>query len=150
MLPSEVRRRVLGDHASLRTRLEEIEELVHAIEEGAGERVASLRLRGVELLEALEHHMQWEDRQLVPVLRDSDSWGPERVRRFDAEHREQREVLRHVLRALSDRERPAPLVARNLHDFAVLLRADMEEEERAFLDPRVVRDDTIGIDVETG
>jgi hemerythrin-like domain-containing protein len=150
MLPSEVRRRVLTDHEALRARLEEIEDLVVVVEEGGAERELSLRMRAVEFLDALERHMQWEERHLVPVLRDSDAWGPERVERFHHEHREQREVLRHILAILGDRDRPATLVARGIRDFAVLMRADMEDEESVFLDPRVVRDDVVAIDVETG
>lgn len=149
MQPSEVRIRVLHDHEALRERLDELEDLVRDVERGNGERALSLRMHAVELLRALENHMQWEDCYLVPVLRESDAWGPERVKRFDADHREQREVLHHVLHVLADTDRPACLIARGVRDFVFLLRADMDEEENVFLDPRVVRDDVIGIDVET-
>lgn len=150
MRPSEVRRRVLTDHESLRARLDEIEDLVAVVSGGDAERGLSLRMRAVELLDALELHMQWEERFLVPVLEESDAWGPERVERFHSDHREQREVLRHLLGVLGDGRRPACLMARSVHDFALLLRDDMQEEEGVFLDPCVVRDDVVGVDVETG
>lgn len=150
MRPSEVRRRVFSDHESLRARLDEIEDLVGVVSGGDAERGLSLRMRAVELLDTLELHMQWEERFLVPVLQDSDAWGPARVERFHTEHREQREVLRHLLGVLGDNGRPASLLARSVRDFAVLLRADMDEEESVFLDPSVVRDDVVGVDVETG
>lgn len=151
MRPSEVRRRILADHEALRARLDEIDDLVTVVEGHGGERELSLRMRALELLEALECHMQWEDRHLVPVLQEScDAWGPDRVERFHTDHREQREVLRHLLRILGDRARPAGLVARGVRDFVLLLRSDMDEEEGFFLDPRVVRDDVVAIDMETG
>jgi len=150
MRASEVRRRVLADHESLRARLDEIEDLVGVVSGGNVERELSLRMRAVELLDALETHMQWEERFLVPVLAECDAWGPERVERFHGEHREQREVLRHLLGLLGDNGRPPSLMARSVQDFAVLLRADMDDEEGAFLDPCVVRDDVVGVDVETG
>ncbi len=43
-----------------------------------------------------------------------------------------------------------PGLARNLLDLIALLRTDMDEEERDLLDERVIRDDVVGIDVETG
>jgi len=51
---------------------------------------------------------------------------------------------------VQDESRPARIVARTLVDLAQLLRDDMEQEERLLLDERVLRDDLVGVDVETG
>ena len=40
--------------------------------------------------------------------------------------------------------------ARNLLDLVALLRTHMDAEERNHLDERVIRDDVVGIEVETG
>lgn len=51
---------------------------------------------------------------------------------------------------LRDRTRPAGIVARDVSSLAALLRGDMREEEPELLDERVLRDDIVGIAVETG
>ena len=61
-----------------------------------------------------------------------------------------RELLRFILERLRDPRRPAVMVAGDVTGLVELLREDMQEEERDLLDPRVLRDDVIGIDVESG
>ncbi len=102
------------------------------------------------LLVDVERHMRWEERHLEPALREADAWGNERADRLRSDHREQREAFGHVLANLRDRSRPPTLVALMLLDLIALLRDDMAEEEDLLLDPRVLRDDVVGIDVETG
>lgn len=94
--------------------------------------------------------MRWEDRHLAPALREADAWGEERAAKLDRDHREQRQVLSHCLAAVADESRPASVVARTLIDLVGMLREDIEDEERVLLDERVLRDDVVGIDVETG
>jgi iron-sulfur cluster repair protein YtfE (RIC family) len=107
--------------------------------------VTTLRAEGERLLATLLEHMGWEDRFLAPALRRADAWGEERARQLDGDHREQRELLAHVLAGLRDASRPASVLARNLLDLVTLLRADMEHEEATLLDPRVLRDDVISL-----
>jgi iron-sulfur cluster repair protein YtfE (RIC family) len=147
MRPSDVRRRVLSDHEELRGRLDLLERLAEAVRQG-GE-TARLRAEAESLLDRLAIHMSWEDLYLVPVLREADAWGEVRTARFADEHREQRELLEYVLRSLHDQSRPGPVVASNVLDFVALLRADMVDEESAFLDEHVLRDDPIAIDLLT-
>jgi iron-sulfur cluster repair protein YtfE (RIC family) len=150
MRPSEVRERVLSDHEELRGRLAELEELARAsLERGPGAGVG-LRTRAEDLLDHLAIHMSWEDRYLVPVLRAADGWGEARSGRLAREHLEQRELLEYALRQLHDADRPEAVVARNLLDLVALLREDMLEEECAFLDERLLRDDPLVVDVVTG
>ena len=150
MLAGEVRTYVLSDHAKLRERLDVLERISRSAAAGGRLAGAVLRAEGESLLVQLSRHMSWEDEHLVPVLRDSDSWGEIRCTQLATEHREQRELLRYALRKLRDEGRPAILVARNLLDLVDLLRADMTEEESVFLDERVVRDDVVGVDVFSG
>jgi iron-sulfur cluster repair protein YtfE (RIC family) len=147
MRPSDVRQRVLSDHEELRGRLDRLERLARAVATGAGPR--ELRAEAEALLDRLAIHMSWEDLYLVPVLREADGWGDARTARFADEHREQRELLEYVLRSLHDANRPGPVVASNVLDLVSLLRADMVDEESAFLDERLLRDDPIAIDLLT-
>lgn len=150
MQPSEVRDRVLHDHEGLRELIQRVESLAREVAGGERPQVGCLREAAEKLLTTLLRHMDWEDRQLVPALADSDAWGPERARRLSEEHVEQREFLRGVIEGLQDQTRPAVALAASLTDLARRLRADMEDEESFFLDPDVLRDDVVGIDVETG
>jgi hypothetical protein len=150
MKPSQVRSHVLADHERLRGLLRSLEQAGRrAI--GAGKQEAvSLRDEAAAFLARLREHMEWEDRYLRSALLEADAWGRERVRGLDAGHREQRELLDFVLGVVVDRSRPADLVARNVLDLVALVRGDMIEEERWLLDARVLRDDVIAIDGESG
>ena len=150
MKPSEIRDRVLHDHGSLRQRVEEVEHLAEQVIGSGQSPVGRLRQAATELLNALITHMAWEDRYLVPALRDADAWGPERVARFEAEHEQQRHHLQSLLSGLENQRQPAAFLASRVLEWLNELHADMQEEEEAFLDKRVLRDDVIGIDVETG
>ncbi len=150
MHPSEIRCRILLDHQTLRGVLLSLERLGQQVSAGHTHLVGPLRLEGEELLARLLTHMKWEDVHLRPALLAADAWGEARAERLDRDHREQRALLEHSLSRVQDTSRPAPLLARNLLDLIALLRTDMDEEERDLLDPRVVRDDVVGINVETG
>lgn len=150
MRPSQVRERVLADHEALRRHLRELEAAARgALDEPEGGD-ARLRGRAEAFVSTLAEHMRWEDRYLAPALRNADAWGQERADLLASDHREQRELLDDVVTKLRDQRRPPKLVAENVLDLIALLRDDMEQEEALLLDPRVLRDDVIGIDVETG
>jgi hypothetical protein len=135
----EVRDQILIDHRILRHRLDEIEELVRVVESGAADRCRFLCARGLALLEALEARKVWEDLHLLPAIRDF--YGPERAARAHEDQCTQRDLLRFHLEALTDRDRPTPLIAGALRDFVALLRGEMEDEERLFCDPALCEDD---------
>ncbi len=150
MHPSEIRRRILSDHQALRGMLLSLESLGQQVSAGQRHLVGPLRLEGEALLDRLLTHMKWEDVHLRPALLAADAWGEARAERLDRDHREQRALLEDSLSRVRDPSRPACLLARNLLDLIALLRTDMDEEERDLLDTRVLRDDVVGIDVETG
>ena len=150
MKPSEVRRQVLADHVTVRGMLLSIESLAQQVIAGERNLAGALRFEGEGLLAFLRNHMSWEDRYLAPALRAADSWGAERAEQLESDHLEQRQLLQHALETIEDESRPPALVARNLLDLVQLLREDIEDEETTLLDERVLRDDVVGIDVETG
>lgn len=150
MEPSDVRERVLRDHAALRTTLDQLEPLAREVLDGAPGLRERLRDLGEKLLDALEDHMAWEDEHLAPVLRQADTWGQEREELLRRDHAEQRQVLRYVLEKIRDAERPIALIARNLLDFSAMLRSEMTHEEETLLDPSGVPDDSPGVELEAG
>ena len=148
MRPSRVREHVLADHEALRRQLQELERCARsALARPEGDALP-LRREAKALVTTLAEHMRWEDRFLAPALRQADAWGQERAEILATDHREQRELLQDVIDKLGDLARPPRIVADNVLDLVTLLRRDMEEEEELLLDPRVLRDDVVGIDVE--
>ena len=147
MRPSEVRDRVLHDHASLRARIRDLEGAAQASRPGDA---AVLAQCAEDLLAALAAHMRWEDLYLAPALTEADAWGAERAERLAREHFEQREELAEVKARIRDPGTQPEELATRLRTLAERLLRDMEEEEAFFLDDRVLRDDVVGIDVETG
>lgn len=149
MRPAEMREHVLREHRDLRARMARVEGLSRAALTGTSDE-QSLRAEARDLIRVLEQHMSWEDEHLLPVLSDADEWGPERVRRMQRDHHEQRELLRYAAAVLDDPSRALELLARTTLDLARLLQDDIEDEEEVLLDPNVLRDDVIGVEVETG
>ena len=151
MRPSEVREHVLYEHETIRAMLEILENRARQVAaKGSGPLVGPLRLEGETLLETLLTHMRWEDRFLRPALLEADAWGEERAALLDRDHKEQREMLAFVLGMVRDLSRPRDVIARNLLDLVRLLNEDMEDEEQVLLDERVLRDDVVAIEVESG
>jgi hemerythrin-like domain-containing protein len=150
MEPSDVRKRVLRDHAALRTTLDQVEALARDVLDGTPGLRPRLRDLGELLMGSLERHMTWEDAHLAPVFRDADAWGEEREALLRQDHLEQRQVLRYLMEKIREEDRPAALVARNLRDFAKMLRDEMAREEEALLDPNVIHDDVVGVELEAG
>jgi hypothetical protein len=132
--PSEVREQVGNQHLQLRILFVEVRAALESDPRAAIER----------LVREVWQHLDFEDRLLVPALREVDAWGRLRAEQIAAEHASQRAAL-GVLRQLArhgDR-RLAVDGARGLIDE---LTADMDAEERDLLDPDLLRDDVIAID----
>ena len=138
MKPTQVRSRVLDDHARLRWRLDEIESLAQRFEAGDAEGDPTLRKRGLALYESFAEHLDLEDRLLAPALRAAGA--PERALRLAHEHREQRELLGYLLGRLKKQGQPTTLVARELRNFVEYVRFDMTHEEETMLTAAVLSD----------
>jgi hemerythrin-like domain-containing protein len=109
-----------------------------------------LRERGTALYEQLCGHLDLEDVVLAGALRETGGWGEERAEELEIEHSEQRELLAYLLQRLDDSSQPATLLVEDLIQFTALLRDDMKREERDLLSEKLLRDDVIGIDVNSG
>jgi hypothetical protein len=88
MLPSEVRRRVLEDHARLREGITKLREVADTAD------LDALRASARAFFAQLETHMAMEDHELAGVLRTIDAWGPERAARLARDHAAQRVWIR--------------------------------------------------------
>ncbi len=150
MRPSEVRTRILGEHIELRSVLGAVDDLARRVAIGDTAAVETLRERALELHDMFASHLDLEDRILIPAIRKADSWGPERADQLAAEHREQREFLQYMLARICDTNRPTILLSRELRNFVECILDDMVHEEKTILDADLLRDDVVGIRVETG
>jgi len=147
MKPSAVRARILHEHEEIRSLVEGLERAIVKLRAGEADAVAAARSAGDALRERLFDHIDLEDAILAPALREADAWGPVREEQLLKHHREQREQLRDLerLEALHPDE-----LREKLQWLVDDLRDDMKHEENALLDPDLLRDDVVGIDVSDG
>lgn len=135
-----IRREIVGQHAALKTLLDEVEDLARRFEEaledaGAGD---DLRARGLALYETFGAHLESEQELLEPALRKAGPKGERLARRLCDEHREQRELLRYLIGRIEQRPEPTILIARELQHFAVFLRIEMANEEETMLSEAIL------------
>ncbi len=138
LMPSEVRRKVLGQHREIEQMLAELEAgVAHlgdgSVDEGQVKR-AAYALRGI-----LELHMNFEEAYMAPAINEADGFGPERVRHLHAEHAEQRKELDRLVDQIREAESPAELKKR-VAKLAEMLRNDIEEEERDYVNEKILHD----------
>lgn len=139
MKTDEIRKQALSDHVALRRTLGRLESLASRILAGHESHSRALRSEAIGFLDALLVHMEWEDLHLAPALREIGARGEYLAAKLTREHMEQRELLRHILRGLSDLARPGCIVARNLLDLCGLLRDEMVDEEEMLINAQLPR-----------
>ena len=132
MDPSQIRARILDDHAELRRMLDEVEVLAIQYEQGNARVAEWLREQGKQLYDRMSEHLDLEDRVLVPALQAADP-SANRGKRLASEHQEQRELLAYLLNRLGEGSMPTVLVARELRSFVGYIRYDMVHEENVLL-----------------
>lgn len=86
---------------------------------------------------AFEAHNRHEEALLRPVLIAADSFGPVRVDQMIDEHIREHRAVRQTL---------AEIELDGLVDLLATLRKHLDEEERWFLSPRVLRDDIVQVE----
>jgi acetoin utilization protein AcuB len=143
--PEEIRRRVVDEHRRIAVLLDKLEGLARQL--GGGDEGADPLLRRAvfELHEVMRHHMAYEERTLLPALRDADSFGPARVAAFVREHQAQRSMLENIATELAATESSERLTVGVL-ELVRAIRDDMETERREFLDPELLRDSVVRTD----
>ena len=149
MRPSEVRSRILRDHAALIERLSALQRAADEATHQDGDACARTREFARGVVEELADHLDIEEHLLVPLLRDMDAWGTIRANELYQHHEQQ---WRGLKRLHEGAMRPVPPMELATHISVVIrrLRQDMEQEEIDLLTPEILRDDVLGIDVEDG
>jgi hypothetical protein len=147
MKPSDVRARVLAEHAEIRAILDRLEPVARALRDGDHVRLDDAEKLREALCERLFAHIDLEDAILAPALRAADAWGKERAAQLLDHHREQRAELASLARVAG--LEPAIRGAR-LMRLVEYVRDDMRHEEAGLLDAAVLRDDVVGVAVEDG
>ena len=141
MKPSEVRRRILDDHAELRGMLRDLAVLSKRFEEQHAEAGRALRERGLRLYARLATHIGFEDSVLPLMLQSAGTRGDKLAERLAHEHKQQRELIRFLKGRLCAASEPPEQIARELRIFAGYLALDMAYEEEMMLTERLLRDD---------
>ncbi len=140
--PSEIRKRILDQHQTLRTLLDALEKGVARLKSGETGLSEELKARAQELHESLCRHIADEEALLLPELEEADGFGPARVAALREEHVEQRGALAEITDAIAHSTEPQVLATR-LDALIARIRQDMEEEEATHLSPTVLKDDII-------
>lgn len=142
-------RGVLWQHQEIRTLLEKARQVAALALDGTPPSDDAVASAIGDVRATIEVHLAFEEKVLVPILRDDLPVGPERADRLLEEHRGQRETLAALHKeALSHPQ--LPLLAAKLAFLASWLLADMAEEEECLLIPEVIRDDHVVIDQSGG
>ncbi len=150
MLPSEIRRIILEQHADLRVDLDAREKLCSRVLSGDPSFDPTLRERGEAFQRRFLEHLAFEDANLNPVLREADAWGDARVEQLLGEHEQQRVFLSAILASLHDSSRPPLDIALELCGLVAVILDCLAHEDEAVLDPKVLRDDVVSASMEAG
>lgn len=127
-----VRQRVAQDEVALRRQMANLVRKCRCALRGELDReqvVFELR----RLQTALLHHLDYEQRELVPLLRDSDPWGPTRVERLLAQHEVQRRTLAALIQDVQDESRSLRDVIAEIEWFVRDFARDFAQQERGAL-----------------
>lgn len=127
----EVRARVTTDHLMLRSL---VRALVAVAEAGVEDERQRALLRDLlsQLCSEIEQHLAFEERALVPLLRDADAWGLVRVAELEQEHADQRAIVAALLADAFAAGTPRDLID-DILGFTARLERDIAEEERDLL-----------------
>lgn len=132
MSKSEIRDKFLSDHRKLRGKAAVVTTLALNVLRGDEDLASALRLKGEELNEHLLAHMQWEERQLVPLLAES-SIGASGGAAIVKQHVEQRLRLVDSLTRLQRPDASFAKLAKNCIALVHWLEIDLASEEREVL-----------------
>lgn len=140
---------ILWQHERIRSLLERAREVAEAALDGHYPTPDAVASAVGDIRSTMEIHLAFEERLLIPLLRNDLPVGPQRADQLLDEHKRQRKVLA----TLHDEARAAPelpTLAAKLAFLTSWLLADMAEEERCLLIPEVIRDDVVVVDQTCG
>lgn len=142
MWPSEVRDEILAEHGKVIELLDDVEEEVQRVLNGATD-VARLRDRAFALESAIAALIETEESILEPTLKDTDSWGEVRAEQVERVHERQRRALAESREAFEAGKMHPGLLAEIVGDAVAEVRADLAKVQRRALGPELLRDDLV-------
>jgi len=143
------RRAILGQHERIRTLLRNAHSIADASLDGRAPAPDSVASAIGDIRTTMEVHLAFEEKVLLPILRDDLPVGPQRAERLVDEHTRQRSLLATLHREACAHPE-LPVLAAKLSNLAEWLLADMAEEEQSLLRADVVRDDIVTVDQSDG
>lgn len=143
------RRAILWQHRRIRTLLERAAAVAEAALAGTLASPDAVSSAVGDVRATLEIHLTFEEKVILPILRDDLPIGPQRAENLVDEHKRQRAMLAQIhAEAIAHPELPE--LAAKLAALTAWLRADMEDEERSLLTRDVLRDDIVTVDQADG
>jgi len=143
------RRGILWQHEQLRGLLERAGAIAEAALDDLPLIAGAVASAIGDIRSTMEVHLAFEERVLLPLLRDDLPLGPQRAERLLDEHRRQRALLA-TLHAEACAHPELPTLAAKLAFLTRWLLADMEEEERCLITEEAVRDTVVIFDQASG
>jgi hemerythrin-like domain-containing protein len=150
--PAErVRDMVLGDHRRLRVLLNTLARETSALQKGEPDAAQQVCEVLGDLCDTLQLHLDYEDRELVPILRDANAWGQVVASRVREEHRVQRTVISALADDPADRcSKRTDAFIEELGAFIRWLEQDMQMEEATLLTDSALGEGYVVIDQNAG
>jgi hypothetical protein len=136
------REAILAQHHRIRALLGRARSVAEAALDGAPPAPDAVASSIGDIRTIMEVHLAFEEKSLIPILRDDLPLGPTRADRLLDEHSRQRETLATFPNCA--------ILAAKLAFLTEWLLADMNEEEHSLLNPDVIRDDVVVIDQSSG
>jgi hypothetical protein len=127
----DIETRIAADHRRIHVLLDELDRTAEFASRADAPQDADRELAGPlwELFLAVDDHLAFEERDLVPLLIDAGGWGKVQVEHLHAEHRSQRTALMALVNECDQRIKPGPEVADDAAWLVWSLRKDIAHEE---------------------
>jgi iron-sulfur cluster repair protein YtfE (RIC family) len=133
----EVRRRISTDLAVLRSLTRALVQVARAAEQDERQRPLICDVLA-QLCSEVNRHFAYEEEFVVPLLRDTDAWGPVRVEQLCKEHDEQRSVLVTLAADAQGQARNVEELTDEIEWFFTRFERAMSDEEDGLLNAESV------------
>jgi hypothetical protein len=143
-----VSRRIVEQHHSVLTQLDELSTVAKTLLSGAPEALKYALALTRTLCEDLAKHIAVEAKILLPALRHADAWGAHRADQLIERLRTRRMELDRLRNSCVNAK--GETLGEQLDRFADDRRTDVAHAERDNLNSDVLRDDVVGIDSQGG
>ena len=147
--PSQVRDCLVGEHTVLRRLIAEAERMAAQVESGEGTLVAPLRDVGKTLAVRFRTHIAHRD-ELLPAIFREDPWGDVRTERLRRDRPTDMNLADSLEKLATGEQQSSDSFVSALRPVLKELAAEITLNEERHLDAKVLRDDVVAIDAESG